>query len=90
MVSDGENGVVFLRLREFGDEVKGNNFEGICLQFGEYWCQRSLGGSGVDLMALTLCAPPDILYHVLSESRPPVSPLDQICGLTDPRVAVCG
>ena len=88
MVSDGENGVIFLGLREFGDEVKGNNFEWICLRLGEYRCQWSLGGSGVDLMALTLCAPLNILYHVLSESRPPVLSLDQICGPTDPWVVV--
>ena len=90
MVSDGKDGVIFLGLREFGDEVEGNNLKWICLWPWEYWCQWSLGGSGVDLMALTFCASPDILYHILLESRPPVSPLDQICSLADPWVAVYG
>ena len=83
MVSDGENRVVFLGLRKFGDEVEGNDFEWICLWLREYWCQQSLGGSSVDLMVLALRTPLDILYHVLLESRPPVLPLDQVCRSTN-------
>ena len=90
MVSDGENRVVFLGLRKFGDEVEGNDFEWICLRLREYWCQQSLGGSSVDLMVLALRTPLDILYHILLESQPPVLPLNQICGSTDPWVAVHG
>ena len=47
-----------------------------------------LGGTSVDLVSLTFCASSDILYDILSESRPPVRPLDQVCGTTDPWVAV--
>ena len=90
MVSDSETGFIFLGLREFGDEVESNNLKWVCLWLREYWCQRSLSGSGIDLMALTFCAPPDILYHILSELRPPVSPLDQICSPTDSWVAMYG
>ena len=90
MVSDGEDGVVFLGLREFSDEVEGNDLEWICLWLWEYWRQWSLGGSGVDLMALTFCAPPDVLHHVLPELRPPVLPLDQIYSLADSWVSVYG
>ena len=90
MVSDGEDGIVLLGLREFGDEVEGYHLKWIRIWFWEYWCQQSLGGSGIDLMVLTFCASPDILYHVLSKSRPPVPPLDQVCGLADPWVAMYG
>ena len=88
MISDGENQIVFLGLREFSDEVKGNDLEWVRLQLGEYWCQRSFGGSSVDLMALALRTPSNILYHILLESRPPVLPLDQVCCLTNPWMTV--
>ena len=90
IVSDGENGIIFLRLRKFGDEVKGDDFKWICLWFREYRCQQSLGGSGVDLVALAFCTSPKVLYHVLPESRPLVLPLDQVCGLTNSWVTVYG
>ena len=32
MVSDGEDGVVLLGLREFSNEVKGDDLEWICLR----------------------------------------------------------
>ena len=83
MVSDGKNRVVFLGLRKFGNEVEGNNFKWVCLRLREYWCQRGFGGSSVDLMALALCTPSNILYHVPPESRPPVLPLDQVHRLTN-------
>ena len=38
MVSNVENGVIFLGLRKFGDEVKGDNLECVCLGFWKYWC----------------------------------------------------
>ena len=38
MVSDGEDGVVLLGLREFGNEVKGDNFEWVCLGLRKYRC----------------------------------------------------
>ena len=88
MVSDSEDRVVFLGLREFCDEVQGDNFKRICLGFREYWCQRSLGGSGVDLVMLALCAPSNILYHVLLEPQPPVPPLEQVCSPTNPWVTM--
>ena len=72
MVSDGENQIVFLGLREFGDEVEGNDFEWIRLRLREYWCQRSFGGSSVDLMTLALRTSSNILYHILPELQPPV------------------
>ena len=83
MVSDGEDGVVLLGLREFRDEVQGDNFKQICLWLREYWCQRNLGGSGVDLIALTFRTSSNILYHILPESWPPVLPLDQVCSSTN-------
>ena len=88
MISDGENRIVFLGLREFSDKVKGNDFEWIRLWLGEYWCQWSFGGSSVDLMVLALRTPLNILYHILPESRPPVLPLDQDRCLTNPWMTV--
>ena len=38
MISDGEDGVVLLGLREFGDEVKGDNLERVCLGLWKYRC----------------------------------------------------
>ena len=38
MVSDGEDGVILLGLREFGNEIKGNNLEWVCLGLGKYRC----------------------------------------------------
>ena len=38
MVSDGEDGVVLLGLREFSNEVEGDDLEWICLRLWEYWC----------------------------------------------------
>ena len=38
MVSDSEDGVVFLRLREFGDEIKGDKLKWVCLGLWKYWC----------------------------------------------------
>ena len=90
MISDGENRIVFLGLRELSDEVKGNDFKWIRLRFGEYWCQRSLGRSSVDLVTLALRTPSNVLYHILPESWPPVLPLDQICGPTNSWVTVYG
>ena len=78
MVSDGENRIVFLGLREFGDEVEGNDFEWICFRLGEYWCQQGFGGSSVDLMALALRTSLNVLYHILPELQPPVLSLDQV------------
>ena len=76
MVSDGEDRVVSLGLRKFRDEVKGNDFKRICLWLREYWYQRSLGRSGVDLVTLTFCTSSDVLYHILPKSWPPIPPLD--------------
>ena len=90
MVSDGEDRVVFLGLREFRDEVQGDNFKRICLWLREYWCQRSLGGSGVDLVTLTFCASSNVLYHILPKSQPPVLPLDQVCSPIDSWVTMHG
>ena len=90
MVSNSKDGVVFLGLREFRDEVQGDNFKWVCLWFREYRCQRGLGRPGVDLVTLALCAPSNILYYVLPESRPPVPPLEQVRGTTDPWVTMHG
>ena len=38
MVSDGEDEVVLLGLREFGDEVKSDNLKWVCPGFWKYWC----------------------------------------------------
>ena len=67
MVSNGEDGVVLLGLREFGDKVKGYNLEWICLWLGEYRGQQSPGQSSIDFMVLALCPPSVVLNHVLSE-----------------------
>ena len=83
MVSDSEDGVVFLGLRKFRDEVQGDDLKRICLWLREYWYQQSLGRLGVDLVMLTFRTSSDILYHVLSKSRPPVPPLDQVCSPTN-------
>ena len=88
MVSDSEDGVVFLGLRKFHDEVQGDDLKQICLRLREYWYQRSLGRSGVDLVALTLCTSSDILYHILPKSWPPVPPLDQVRSPTDSWVSM--
>ena len=90
MVSDDENQIVFLGLREFGNEVKGDDFEWIRLWLREYWCQRSFGGSSVDLMTLALRTSSNILYHVLLESWPPVLLLDQDRCPTNPWMTVYG
>ena len=39
-------------------------------------------------MALAFCTSLDILYYVLPELQPPVSPLDQVCIPADPWVAM--
>ena len=83
MISDGENRVIFLRLRKFGDEVKSDDLEGIRLWLREYWCQWRLGWSSVDLVALALRTSLHVLYHILSESRPPVLPWNQVCSSTN-------
>ena len=90
MVSDSEDGVVLLGLRKFRNEVQGDDLKRICLRFREYWYQRSLGGSGVDLVTLTFCTSSDILYHILPKSWPPVPSLDQVCSLTNPWVTMHG
>ena len=38
MISDGEDRVILLGLREFGDEVKGNDLEQVGPGFWEYQC----------------------------------------------------
>ena len=88
MVSDSEDGVVFLGLRKLRDEVQGDDLKRICLWLREYGYQRSLGRSGVDLMTLTFRTSPDILYHILPKSWPPVPPLDQVCSPTDSWVSM--
>ena len=88
MVSDSEDGVVFLGLRKFCDEVQGDDLKRICLWLREYRYQRSLGGSGVDLVMLTFRTSSDILYHILLKSWPPVLPLDQVGSPTNSWVSM--
>ena len=88
MVSDGEDGVVFLGLRKFRDKVQGDDLKRVRLWLREYWYQRSLGRSGVDLVTLTFRTSSEILYHILPKSWPPVPPLDQVRSPTDSWVSM--
>ena len=88
MVSDGEDGVILLGLRELGDEVEGDDFKWVCLGFWDDRCYQCSGELGIDLMALAFCTPPNVLYYILSKSRPPVPPLDQVRGPTDSWVSM--
>ena len=83
VVGDGEDGVVVLRLWEFGDEVHRNHLEGEGPCRWEDRAQRCFGRVSVDLVSLTLCTSSDILYDILSKSRPPMGSLHQFCGTID-------
>ena len=75
VVGDGEDSVVVSGLWEFSDEVHRNYLKGESPCHWEDRAQRRLGRASVDLVPLTFCASSDILYDILSESRPPVGSL---------------
>ena len=88
VVSDGENGVVVSGLRELGNKIHCNYFEGEGPCLREDGVQGCFGGASVDLVSLTFRASPDILHDILPEPRPPMGPLYQVCSATDPWMSV--
>ena len=75
MVSDGEDSVIVSGPWEFSDEVHCNYLKGESPCRWEDRAQRCLGRVSVDLVLLTFRASSDVLYDILSESRPPVGSL---------------
>ena len=71
MVSDGEYGVKASRFREFGDEVKGNCFEGTGILWFD-WVEGRSGFVCVCFVCLALSAALHIVSDKLLHVRPPV------------------
>ena len=86
MVGDGEYGVKAPRLREFGDEVEGNCFEGE----GVLWLDWVEGRSSlvcVRFVCLTLSATLHVVNDKLLHVRPPVVAFEEGKGVKNSGVS---
>ena len=72
VVSDGEDGVIVLRLREFRDEVHRDYFKWLCIRLRKYWGEWQLRWLGVYFVSLTVGASFDVCQYVVFQPRPPV------------------